>query len=648
MTTTHEFEGATATVARTFSREAEIKVIFAGDGAKTGKGVVFLPKLPEGATLSKTQVDTTRGYVDHEIGHQLMTPMEPRKGARFTRFTKAMVNAIEDVRVEQGLAKMYPAMRENLRVTSGFVNGKVGEQMEADPAVFRDWKRVLPLVTTWAGRHLMGYDSGEGELLGKLPEDVRKLAFEVAGAALKIETGVDEFGKLDREAAHRHHEKVVELARKWGRKAEAEYKKEEDEPPPPPPPPTPPSDEEGDEEAAPAPSDGDEPDDGAKAEAEDSPEPTKATPAPRPPLTPLEGGMERALEVIASTEFEPEFIEDGYRPYTRAWDRILHRTTPAGSWDDEWTDKYLILLRHSSGVERYAMARSLVSSHLMAMRRKLERALLARKDVQWVGGYSHGQRVDLRRGADIVRGMDASWRRRVADENLDAAVTMLVDLSGSMGGERARLAQLTTIALGEALDMAGVPFEIVGFHNPVYANDAARFVMGGHLRELMRKAQREYEADVPWGRTIPFCMPVFKKFDEPMRMAKGAIGMLTSLVGGGNSDCDGLLYAGQRLMRRHEGTRVMLVLSDGHPSVDGYGNSDQLPREMHRQVARLASNGVSCVGVGIMDTSVRRFYPRHVVVNSAADLGGETTDLLGKVLLGQGFKADVRELLRAA
>ena len=100
-------------------------------------------------------------------------------------------------------------------------------------------------------------------------------------------------------------------------------------------------------------------------------------------------------------------------------------------------------------------------------------------------------------------------------------------------------------------------------------------------------------------------------------------------------------------MRRAESTRVMLVLSDGRPSVDGYGNSSQLPGEMKRQVAKLEKNGVSCVGIGIKDDSVRQFYPRHVVVHDVADLAGQATDLLGKVLLGEDFRADTRALLAA-
>ena len=130
-------------------------------------------------------------------------------------------------------------------------------------------------------------------------------------------------------------------------------------------------------------------------------------------------------------------------------------------------------------------------------------------------------------------------------------------------------------------------------------------------------------------------------------MARAAVGNLQDMAIGGNSDCDGLLYAGQRLMRRQEATRILFVLSDGRPSVDGYGHSGQLPGEMRRQVAKLEKNGVQCVGIGIRDDSVSRFYPRHVVVHDVADLAGQATDLLGKVLLGEGFRADTRALLAA-
>jgi cobaltochelatase CobT len=309
----------------------------------------------------------------------------------------------------------------------------------------------------------------------------------------------------------------------------------------------------------------------------------------------------------------------GYRAYSTEHDRWHHRSqgTPEAG------------LLQTCGAVDYDRHLASMTGAVNAMRRALERLLLAREHRDWEHAREAG-RIDARRFGAAVAGRTNVFKRRSDRSELDTAVTFLVDLSGSMHGGRAQAARDCVIALCEALSRTTIAFEVLGFSN----------------RELIPgvdEAAREggTSAIGAFSRIETLDMWVFKAFNERLLEAKGAIASLDDCVGGDNTDGEAVWQAYLRLWERPEKRKVLFVLSDGAPCAMTFAD-DYRAFETHlREVlARVEGEGrVECVALGIQSGAVADFYKRWVCVESVSQLATEGVGLLAEVLLGLGRRA---------
>src|SRR5205823_6851784 len=83
-------------------------------------------------------------------------------------------------------------------------------------------------------------------------------------------------------------------------------------------------------------------------------------------------------------------------------------------------------------------------------------------------GYRSGSRLDLRRlmafHADYKE-YDKLWLRKTVPDRWSVVFSLLVDLSGSMDGEKIRATTAGTVLLVETLHRLKVPFLVNGFHD---------------------------------------------------------------------------------------------------------------------------------------------------------------------------------------
>lgn len=174
------------------------------------------------------------------------------------------------------------------------------------------------------------------------------------------------------------------------------------------------------------------------------------------------------------------------------------------------------------------------------------------------------------------------WQRRIRPTRPDAAFGLLVDLSGSMRGEKIKAALAGTHLLAETLHRLEVPCLIHGFQDkliPVTAwedgyNDAVRNRIQGMGLEVSDSRpggnnQMRFNDDGP-------CLEEF-----------------TALVG-----------------RHPARDRFVVVVSDGGPA-----GSRSTPEDLERVVLKITGgNEVHLIGLGLgMGTDhVRRFYPRSI------------------------------------
>ena len=89
-----------------------VEVRIGGDQAATNGKVIFIPSLPMDA--DENLLALVRGYIDHESGHIRFTDREAMLAARMDTVTQFIWNCIEDWRIENKIAEMYPGCKQNL------------------------------------------------------------------------------------------------------------------------------------------------------------------------------------------------------------------------------------------------------------------------------------------------------------------------------------------------------------------------------------------------------------------------------------------------------------------------------------------------------------------------------------------------------
>lgn len=89
-----------------------IEVKIGGDEAKTDGKTIYLPSLP--LNCDRDLLALVRGFLDHEAAHIRHTDFPSIMAAKMDAVTFNLFNAIEDWRIEQKLARIFPGCRQNL------------------------------------------------------------------------------------------------------------------------------------------------------------------------------------------------------------------------------------------------------------------------------------------------------------------------------------------------------------------------------------------------------------------------------------------------------------------------------------------------------------------------------------------------------
>ena len=658
-----------------FGREEKIEVVFKGDGAFTDGKKINLPSFAHGVDVDQDTMSVMRGYTDHEAGHVRHTDFNEvnRFGAKDcvnpdgtqNKTLFGLANAIEDIWLEKRVFKDYPGAEKNVAATASSVNKSFCDREDA-AELAKDWLAVLGVAITWEGRKDYDGIQHATECLDLLDEDLRE---KLTGWVEKIKDSknTSDNTKLAKEI----YDEVKDEAEKRKPKPQENKGEGEGEGKPI----EKPHGEEDDakESSKGVPSKGvdrgtgeeQETDEGVSSsgvkecvqpEKDDAgvPEGGAETKPPDPRTgddtegdedakalggvgpsedwgkhEPFDHSFGEAVERVAK-EIEKSVVGNVYKPYTTEFDVVFDKNSGVfQSWcsnrGEQW---YKQKLDEQTGTAN-------------VIRRKIERALSAKMNRGWDQGREFG-RLDNKRLVGAYNGQTNVYKEREPVAEMDTAVTLLVDCSGSMDGRPLALAQEVSIALAEAVDRTMVVYEILGFTNNVNLD------------------RESYNASRPCGddrlnnyaRVGVLTGYVFKSFDESLRLAKASIGAMTSVATAANVDGESVLWALNRLHKRKEKRKVLLVLSDGYPaSSDWLANSTQarpMSDDQHLRYAvnRAKEEGVDCIGIGIQSSAVSRFYPDYVVVNSLADLEKEALGKLAKALLGERYEVDNSKLLK--
>ncbi len=235
------------------------------------------------------------------------------------------------------------------------------------------------------------------------------------------------------------------------------------------------------------------------------------------------------------------------------------------------------------------------------------RRAVPRRPVRWSSGYRSGAAIDLdraMRAAATGRDGDRIWRRRT-EERAALAALLLVDLSGSMSGQKVQAAIAATRALSAALaEVRGIAWCVLGFQDKTIS--FVRFEERADPRVLARID--DMGAEVAGKRAGGNNQPRY------------------------NDDGPCLLEAASMLQARPEQDRLLMVISDGNPEGRRSGRDD-----LHRAVAQVQGmRGMTLVGLGLGPSTehVTRYYP----VSQANIALSELAPVVGR-LLASGLRA---------
>lgn len=246
---------------------------------------------------------------------------------------------------------------------------------------------------------------------------------------------------------------------------------------------------------------------------------------------------------------------------------------------------------------------------------RLQRRLLAQQTRAWEFDLEEGM-LDTARLSRVITDplLALTYKRERDTEFRDTVVTLLIDNSGSMRGRPITVAALCGDILARTLERCAVKVEVLGF--------TTRAWKGGQSREAWVQAGKPGNP----GRLNDLRHIVYKAADTPWRRARKSLGlMLREGLLKENIDGEALLWAYNRLLRRPEHRRILMVISDGAPvddstlSVNAGNYLERHLRDVIRQIESRNEVELAAIGIG---HDVTRYYRRAVTIIDAEDLGG--------------------------
>jgi hypothetical protein len=247
-----------------------------------------------------------------------------------------------------------------------------------------------------------------------------------------------------------------------------------------------------------------------------------------------------------------------------------------------------------------------------ALAQEIRRLLQSLARVRWRPEKLHG-RLDKRNLSRVAmpRVGDGTWNRSIFKQRdpvftLDAAVTLLVDTSGSMAGDKYAAAANASTALYQLFSRSlRVPTEVIGFTTGHHSGPG-----GHHPAYFVHKAfaERIVRPDMIYGRMLA-----------------------TAQYMSGNADGDAVMYALSRIERRRESRRIIVVLSDGSPTESYSCDADSALQQAIATARK--TRGVEVYGIGIMDTNVRRYYsPQAPIIRRPSEIAPALITALRDIL----------------
>jgi cobaltochelatase CobT len=245
---------------------------------------------------------------------------------------------------------------------------------------------------------------------------------------------------------------------------------------------------------------------------------------------------------------------------------------------------------------------------------KLQRQLLAKQNRAWEFDLEEGL-LDSSKLTRII--MDPhnslSFMKEKDLDFKDTIVTLLIDNSGSMRGRPITIAALCADILSRTLERCSVKVEVLGFTTKNWK--------GGKSREAWTKGGKPKSP----GRLNDLRHIIYKAADTHWRQAKNNIGlMLKEGLLKENIDGEAISWAFNRIKKRKEERKILMVISDGAPVDDStlsVNSGDFLEKHLKKMVKFIETKSdVEILAIGI-GHDVSRYYNKAIKITDVHELG---------------------------
>ena len=548
----HPLKNALPIVAAAYGDKFGVKVLIQGQDAFTdGERIVIPSANPDDPHYQQI----AWGYLAHEAAHIRHTNFDMVQKASSKPIRKALLNIIEDVRIENELAKDYPGTRRSIsQVIEYMVDTQqmcVPEQLEPASNLqawllfrlrchFLGQKALTPLYQAVDERVRQLFPAAAMSRLSAMLTAVPSLGS--TGEVLKLVDAI--VAMLEDESRPPQDESDADSGNDIGQDASNDSNNSSDSQTP-----------EADSSAM-----------GDAAETVDSDNSDQAD------------NLRQALEASAA-QFEPDTfaqVAEVLSEQAEGHQGVTPLSLPQAE-QAMLGDEAILTLSASESAQIRARLRGMVQSS-QDNRNHAKR---------------HGLRVATHRLAASQAGESRLFIQRQPRIAPNAAVHLLVDISGSMGkpigeGNRKYFHVANEAALALAMALEGIPGVV----------PAVSYFPGIHQEvsiALLPKQSVRHRAA---------CFDQKPRGCTPMAQA--------------------MWFAANSLLAQKQKRKLMIVLTDGDP--DDWAAT-------HDIVDRCRRSGFELLGIGIQTRSVEKFFPQSIVINDVKDLKRELFEVTQQLLI---------------
>ena len=245
---------------------------------------------------------------------------------------------------------------------------------------------------------------------------------------------------------------------------------------------------------------------------------------------------------------------------------------------------------------------------------KLQRQLLAKQNRAWEFDLEEGLLDSSKLPRVIMDPYNSlSFKKEKDLDFKDTVVTLLIDNSGSMRGRPITIAAICADILSRTLERCSVKVEILGFTTKNWK--------GGQSRELWNKESKPRSP----GRLNDLRHIIYKGADTHWRQAKNNLGlMLKEGLLKENIDGEAISWAFNRIKKRKEERKILMVISDGAPVDDStlsVNSGDFLEKHLKKIVKFIEDKSeieILAIGIG---HDVSRYYKKAIKITDVNELG---------------------------